>query len=135
MLLENDRLILLVVILLFIISIICIIEKWSKQPSKSRKLIIQDNRFCEAISNSTNNLCANYRAKGEKYCYSHCQSKKYKMKVNNINNFTKNICGICYENKRKTVFKKLICGHEICKTCLSKWKQRSQTCPFCRKNI
>jgi hypothetical protein len=101
----------------------------------NNKFVIRNNRFCEAISQNTNEFCKNYKVKGEKYCYSHCKSKKYKPKINNIDNFTKFTCGVCLENKRKATFEKLKCGHNICKTCLSKWKQRSHTCPFCRCSI
>ena len=101
--------------------------------SKSQSRHVNKNQFCQG-TNQKNEPCNNYKMKGENYCYVHGKYK-YKNQICDINNFQKHTCNICFENKRKSVFTKLKCQHTICKTCLSKWKQRSSTCPFCRSSL
>ncbi|RVW65912.1 hypothetical protein CK203_007665 [Vitis vinifera] len=39
-------------------------------------------------------------------------------------------CGICMEMKSKVVLPN--CGHSLCLMCYRNWRNRSQSCPFCR---
>ena len=39
-------------------------------------------------------------------------------------------CGVCYENQTEV---KMSCGHKFCKSCITKWKEHADTCPFCRQ--
>lgn len=41
-------------------------------------------------------------------------------------------CPVCWRRRRKITT--LNCNHEICTFCWDKWKQRSPTCPLCRKD-
>ena len=42
-------------------------------------------------------------------------------------------CSICYENiKDKRTLK---CDHSFCKRCISKWIEKSNSCPCCRTKI
>ncbi len=92
---ENNifKILCVVIVVIIVILIICYIDnQYNNKKQQTKKLhhfIIRDKRFCSAISKSSGELCANYHVKGEKYCYSHCTSKKYNLEVRNIDNFTK----------------------------------------------
>ena len=53
---------------------------------------------------------------------------------NIFNKSQDNKCSICLQeyNNNKTI---LLCGHIFHSNCISTWKQRSDTCPICRKKI
>ena len=45
-------------------------------------------------------------------------------------------CPVCYEDCHKTC--KLVCGHDICMSCVKEWWVKSEgspTCPMCRQNL
>lgn len=46
--------------------------------------------------------------------------------------FFKKECPICMEEKKLDLF--CLEGHEFCKKCCKDWMQKSNLCPFCRKN-
>jgi hypothetical protein len=67
--------------------------------------------------------------------------KKFKIQTSFTNCLDINECecGICYENKQKTSFIKLNCGHEFCKDCiknsLKNVRSENPQCAFCRAEI
>lgn len=45
-------------------------------------------------------------------------------------------CPVCYEDCHKTC--KLVCGHDVCMSCVKEWWVKSEgspTCPMCRQNL
>ncbi|CAK9164218.1 unnamed protein product [Ilex paraguariensis] len=46
---------------------------------------------------------------------------------------TENECGICMEMNTKVVLPN--CSHSLCLKCFRNWRERSQSCPFCRDSL
>ena len=42
------------------------------------------------------------------------------------------VCPICYENEVNLSTK---CKHSFCSNCLIKWKEKNNTCPYCRSQL
>ncbi|KAF8402666.1 hypothetical protein HHK36_010755 [Tetracentron sinense] len=42
-------------------------------------------------------------------------------------------CGICMEMNSKVVLPN--CNHPLCLMCYRKWREQSQSCPFCRNSL
>ena len=59
--------------------------------------------------------------------------KKYKVVMNNDINLD---CSICFEQyKINDSLKILNCGHHFCSSCIDKWNNHTNSCPYCRQKI
>lgn len=43
-------------------------------------------------------------------------------------------CPVCF-NQYAFLQKLKGCQHSLCKTCLESWREKSETCPFCRRSL
>ena len=68
-----------------------------------------------------------------------CQKKK-ELKVKTSNSvikceFYSEFCPICLDNFQDNNVTKTDCGHYFCSSCINTWKQKTNTCPMCVRNI
>ena len=54
------------------------------------------------------------------------------------NNINQSICNICLDPTGRTVESRRFttsCGHTFCSTCIRRWTQEHDSCPYCRQTI
>ncbi|GMP85830.1 hypothetical protein CsSME_00038850 [Camellia sinensis var. sinensis] len=61
------------------------------------------------------------------------RDKMNKGKISEIDIEREEECGICMEINTKVVLPK--CSHSMCMKCYRNWRNRSQSCPFCRDSL
>ena len=70
---------------------------------------------CEALT-KTGTQCKRGAVTGTTVCYMH----------------TGDLCSVCMNHMNDTNSRTLDCSHTFHKSCLDRWKRRSNTCPVCR---
>lgn len=52
-----------------------------------------------------------------------------------VQNVTSVFCPICQDTCNDPVFRRTVCGHDFCETCLTTWFKSNKKCPVCMIDV